>query len=215
MRSDLFNLAAIPPMIKWLLIANGLGYLLTLYAPAWTIMNLALWPLGDFPVAGSPGQSVGFAPWQLLSYAFMHGGLMHLFLNMFALWMFGRVLEQSWGDQRFLLFYAVCVIGAGLTQLVITSLFGAGPIAPTVGASGGVFGILLAFGMMFPNVRVMLLIPPIPMPAKYFVLGYGALELFLGVTGSAAGIAHFSHLGGMLFGLGLLLYWRHQGRLYH
>ncbi|MGB7755434.1 MAG: rhomboid family intramembrane serine protease [Salinisphaera sp.] len=212
MRSNPLALTAVPPMIKWLLIANGIGFLLRIYDPQLMILHFALWPLGSYPV-GATGISVGFKPWQLISYAFLHANFFHLFFNMFGLWMFGRVLEQVWGQARFLLFYTVCVVGAGLTQLVVVSFIQAGPIAPTLGASGGVFGILLAFGMMFPNVRVMLLIPPIPMPAKYFVLGYGALELFFGVTGTEAGVAHFAHLGGMAFGFILLMIWRRQGRL--
>lgn len=206
---------AIPPMILWLLIANGIGFVLRIYDPQLMILHCALWPLGQFPVGDGSGESVGFAPWQLVSYAFLHANFFHLFFNMFGLWMFGRVLEQVWGPARFLLFYTVCILGAGLTQLLVISYLEGGPIAPTLGASGGVFGILLAFGMMFPNVRVMLLIPPIPMPAKYFVLGYGVLELFLGVTGTEAGVAHFAHLGGMAFGFILLMFWRSQGRLQH
>jgi membrane associated rhomboid family serine protease len=212
MPSNPFALSAVPPMIKWLLIANGIGFVLRMVYPQLMIVHFALWPLGAFPVAGT-GQSVGFSVWQLVTYAFLHANLMHLFFNMFGLWMFGRVLEQVWGDLRFLLFYAVCIVGAGITQLIVVSFVQTGPIVPTIGASGGVFGILLAFGMMFPNVRVMLLFPPIPMPAKYFVIGYGALELFFGVTGTMGGVAHFAHLGGMAFGFVLLMIWRHQGRL--
>lgn len=214
MRPNPFAFSAVPPMIKWLLIANGIGFLLRMYDPRAMILHFALWPLGSYPV-GFTGMTVGFAPWQLLTYAFLHASFMHLFFNMFGLWMFGRVVEQVWGEMRFLLFYTVCVLGAGLTQLMVVSFISTGPIAPTLGASGGVFGILLAFGMMFPNVRVMLLIPPIPMPAKYFVIGYGALELFFGVTGTDAGVAHFAHLGGMAFGFALLMYWRRRGRLWN
>lgn len=213
MPSNPFHLSAIPATIKWLLIANGIGFVLQIQAQTWSLFHLALWPLGDFPVRDMIGASVGFQPWQLITYAFLHGSFFHLFFNMFALWMFGRVLEQVWGPRRFLAFYTICVVGAGLTQLVVATYFSGGKIAPTLGASGGVFGILLAFGMMFPNVRIMLMIPPIPMPAKYFVIGYGALELFLGVTNTAEGVAHFAHLGGMLFGLVPLLYWRSRGRL--
>ena len=129
---------------------------------------------------------------------------------MFGLWMFGRVVEQVWGGQRFLIYYLVCVVGAGVTQVVVLYLFSPGEVVPTVGASGGLFGVLLAFGMMFPNARVMLLIPPIPMTAKWLVIGYGALELFFGVTGTQAGVAHFAHLGGMAFGFAMIMYWRHN-----
>jgi membrane associated rhomboid family serine protease len=155
---------------------------------------LALWPL-----------EMGFAPWQLISYGFLHGGLMHLFLNMFALYMFGPLIERAWGSRRFLIYYFVCLIGAGLVQLLVTYLMGAP--RPTIGASGAMFGLLLAFGMMYPNERILLIFPPIPMKAKWFVIGYGALTLFFGMTGTMAGVAHFAHLGGMLFGLVLILYW--------
>ena len=212
MQQNPLAMSSVPPMIKWLLIANGIGFLAKIHMPQFVILNFALSPLGSFPVAQT-GLSVGFAPWQLVSYAFLHANIGHLFFNMFGLWMFGRVLEQVWGGTRFLAFYAVCIVGAAITQLVVVTFFDTGAIAPTVGASGGVFGVLLAFGMMFPEARVMLLIPPIPMKAKFFVVGYGALELFFGVTGTQSGVAHFAHLGGMIFGLGVLLYWRSQGRL--
>ncbi|RJS92941.1 rhomboid family intramembrane serine protease [Salinisphaera sp. Q1T1-3] len=212
MQRNPLALSAVPPMIKWLLIANGIGFLAKIYAPALVIFNFALWPLGSYSVPGTDA-SVGFAPWQLVSYAFLHADIAHLFFNMFALWMFGRVLEQVWGDARFLLYYAICIVGAGVTQFIVVSFVTGGPVVPTIGASGGVFGILLAFGLMFPDARVMLIIPPIPMKAKYFVLGYGVLELFFGVTGTEAGIAHFAHLGGMLFGFIVLMIWRQQGRL--
>lgn len=158
------------------------------------VTPLALWPLG-----------MGFAPWQLISYGFLHGGLMHLFLNMFALYMFGPLIERAWGTRRFLAYYFVCMIGAGLVQLLVTYMMGAP--RPTIGASGAMFGLLLAFGMMYPNERILLIFPPIPMKAKWFVIGYGALTLFFGMSGTMAGVAHFAHLGGMLFGLVLILYW--------
>lgn len=159
----------------------------------------ALWPLG-----------IGlFYPWQLLTYGFLHGSLVHLFFNMFGLWMFGSLLETVWGSRRFAIFYLVCVIGAGIVQLIVaTTAAQEGHPYPTIGASGGVFGILLGFAMMFPNMRIMLMFPPIPMRAKYFVLIYGALELYLGVSNTFSGVAHFAHLGGMIFGLLLILYWR-------
>lgn len=195
-------------MVKWLLIANGVGFVLRLYYPQTMLLNFALWPIGGDSLTGAQ-----FAPWQLISYAFLHANFGHLFFNMFALWMFGRVIEEVWGDLRFLLYYGICILGSAVTQLLFLLFFSSGPVAPTIGASGGVFGILLAFGMMFPNARVMLLIPPIPMTAKWFVLGYGALELFFGVTGTQAGVAHFAHLGGMAFGFVLLMIWKRQGRL--
>lgn len=206
MQRDPFAVATIPPMIKWLLIANGVGFLARMYAVEPVLIYGALWPFGAPP--GWPG----FMPWQLITYGFLHADLGHLFFNMFGLWMFGRVIEQVWGQKRFLLFYMVCIVGAGITQLVVLMFTGGGPPQPTVGASGAVFGILLAFGMMFPNARVMLLIPPIPMKAKWMVLGYGVITLMFGVTGTQAGVAHFAHLGGMLFGFGLIWHWKQQGR---
>ncbi|MEZ5923789.1 MAG: rhomboid family intramembrane serine protease [Hyphomicrobiaceae bacterium] len=158
------------------------------------IYTFALWPVGE-----------GFGPWQLISYAFLHGGLPHLFFNMFGLWMFGAEIERAWGSQRLVVYYAVCVIGAALTQLLASAMTGSN--APTIGASGGVFGILLAFAMRYPNRTIVLLFPPIPMPAWLFATLYGGLELVLGVTGTDAGVAHFAHLGGMLGGYLLIRTW--------
>lgn len=172
----------------------------------------ALWPIAT-PAAMSFGDgalATGFKPWQLISYGFLHGGWGHLFFNMFAFYMFGLPIERAWGTRRFVIFYVVCLIGAGLVQLFVAGL--SGEIYPTIGASGAVFGILLAFGMMYPNTRLMLLFPPIPIKAKWFVLGYGVLTLIFGITGTMPGVAHFAHLGGMIFGLGLILYWGGQDR---
>jgi membrane associated rhomboid family serine protease len=166
---------------------------------------LALWPVGAGPARG-----VGFAPWQLATYAFLHGGLTHLAFNMFALYMFGGAIERVFGTRRYLTYYFACVASAALTQLAFAAISGA--FYPTVGASGGVFGLLLAYGIYFPNNRVMLLFPPIPMPARIFVLLYALIELFLGVTGTQEGVAHFAHLGGMIGGYALLRYWRGPGR---
>jgi membrane associated rhomboid family serine protease len=168
----------------------------------------ALWPLATASSPDLVGIDVAFAPWQLVSYGFLHGGLAHLFFNMFALYMFGLPIERAWGTRRFLIFYFVCLVGAGLVQLVVAAV--AGQVYPTIGASGAVFGLLLAFGMMYPNSTIMLLIPPIPMKAKWFVIGYGLLTLFFGMTGTMSGVAHFAHLGGMLFGLALILFWGRQ-----
>jgi membrane associated rhomboid family serine protease len=200
---------AFPPLVQALLIANGVVFLLEGLGGQRTLIELfALWPIGtpEFVEANVGLQQVPqFELWQLVTYAFLHGGLVHLFFNMFALWMFGSMLEYDWGSRRFLLYYFVCVVGAGMAQLAVTA---GGPIYPTIGASGGVFGILLAFGMRFPNQYILLLIPPIPMKAKYFVILFGILELYLGVSGSQVGVANFAHLGGMVTGLLLILYWR-------
>ena len=200
----------IPPVTKALLIANGIVYLAQmLLGPA--LFPFQLWPLGGDGYAPF-GQASEFLPWQLLTYGFMHGSLPHLLFNMLALLMFGTSLEYTWGDKRFLTFYLVCVAGAGLCQLVVASWAVAEGHPPyaTVGASGGVFGLLLAYGMLFPHRRVMLLIPPIPMKARTLVIVYGVVELFMGITGTMPGVAHFAHLGGMLFGWLLIRYWRGQ-----
>jgi len=166
----------------------------------------ALWPLGLLGPDSVYRLAPPFMPWQLVSYAFLHGGWLHLGLNMYALWMFGRELEYIWGPRRFAIYYFACVVGAALAHLVVAEflLMQGGQAYPVIGASGGVFGLLLAFGMLFPRVQLMLLFPPIPIEARWFVIGYGAIELFAGVTGSAEGVAHFAHLGGMFTGWLLL-----------
>ena len=202
--------AVFPPVIKNLLILNGLVFLAQI-VPDTNILLIkwfGLWPLGEAPRIGS-GE---FWPWQLLSYGFLHGSPSHLLFNMFALWMFGVQVENTWGSNRFLTFYFACVIGAALIQMpIITWDFmtsGGDPRwwVPTIGASGGVFGILLAFGMMFPEQPIYLYFL-FPIKAKWFVIGYGLIELFGGVSGSST-VAHFAHLGGMLFGFLLIQFWR-------
>jgi membrane associated rhomboid family serine protease len=171
-------------------------------------------------------ESPYFSPYQFVTHMFLHANFMHLFANMFALWMFGRVLEYSLGAKKFLIYYFVCGIGAAVMQLLvnwweISALYNAGQTGlammqtniPMLGASGAVFGILLAFGMMYPNSVIMLLIPPIPMKAKYFVIIYGVFELLLGVYDAGDGVAHFAHIGGMLWGFLLLLYWKKRGKI--
>jgi membrane associated rhomboid family serine protease len=153
---------------------------------------LALWP-GNL-----------FRPWQLVTYAFLHQSVMHVGFNMFALFVFGRALENRWGSARFTIFYLTCVIAAAATQLAVQRL--SSNFDLTEGASGGVFGVLLAFAMFFPRERILVLPIPIPVPAWLFVTLYAGLELFLGVTGTQAGVAHFAHLGGMLGAAVLLLY---------
>lgn len=202
----------LPPITKALLWSNALVFGIDLLAGGGLFLAFMLWPWGEFPIGQVHGElmTVGFLPWQLLSYGFLHANFAHLFFNMFALLMFGSAIEQTWGQRRFALYYFVCLVGAGLIQLLVASMAveaGQRPY-PTVGASGAVFGLLLAFGMMFPNRQVMLLIPPIPMKARTLVIAYGALELFLGVTNTQSGVAHFAHLGGMLFGFVLIQYWR-------
>jgi membrane associated rhomboid family serine protease len=204
-----------PPVISFLLISNAVVFLLQMVAFEPLMVHFALWPVGTPDVIQQNGELVWVPPfqiWQLVSYGFLHGGLLHLSLNLFAMWMLGVQLENAWGSRLFAIYYLVCVLGAGLIQLVVAS-YGVlnAEIYPTIGASGGVFGILLAFGMMFPNQRLIFLLLPVPIRAKYFVIGYGAFELFAGISGTTAGIAHFAHLGGMLVGFLLIQYWR--GRL--
>lgn len=185
-----------------LIAANILAFILQASQGRYLIAEFALWPIGDF-FAPEFGTTIGFRPWQIITSAFLHGSLMHLGLNMLALYMFGRDIERSLGAARFATLYGASVVTASVTQLAFVAL--TGDTFPTIGASGGVFGILLAFGVMFPNRMVMLLIPPIPMRAKYFVIVYGAIELLHGVLGTNQGVAHFAHLGGML-GAGIVLF---------
>jgi membrane associated rhomboid family serine protease len=204
----------IPPVTKALLIANALVFLLQSVLGDAIFAPFMLWPLGgggaDLLAGGA--STPGFMPWQLLTYGFLHGSFAHVAFNMLALFMFGAPLEYTWGNRRFLAYFLVCVVGAGLCQLLVASWMSntTGAIYPTIGASGGVFGLLFAYGMLFPNQRVMLLIPPIPMKARTLVIVYGAIELILGATGLQPGVAHFAHLGGMFFGWLLIRYWRGQ-----
>jgi membrane associated rhomboid family serine protease len=157
----------------------------------------ALWPLS----------SGLFWPWQMLTYAFLHGGLFHLFFNMLGLWMFGSELERLWGQKRYLQFLFAGILAAAVAQLLVTWLTSSR--APTVGISGGLFALLLAFGMLFPDRVIMPLFPPIPMKARTFVFVFGALELLLGLY-NRGGVAHFAHLGGMVGGFLMIRYWRRQ-----
>lgn len=188
---------AMPPATQALILSCVVVFLMQSLGVDGLAM-FALWPV----------DSGGFMPWQVLSYAFLHGGMSHLVFNMFGLFMFGAELERVWGPKRFLVFYFVSVLFAALAQLAVAAWSGSG--APTVGASGGLFGLLLGFAMLFPHRRIVPLIPPIPMPAWLFVLLYGLIELVLGVTGSMSGVAHFAHLGGILGGWLTLRYWRGQ-----
>jgi membrane associated rhomboid family serine protease len=191
-----------PPVTTALIAANVVMYLLQSIAPGME-QALALWPLDASRMSG--GQ-VGFAVWQLVTYGFLHGSLVHLAFNMFALYMFGGAMELVVGPRRYLAYYLVCVVAAALVQLLVTAMMGG--LYPTVGASGGVFGLLLAYAVYFPHNKVMLLFPPIPIPSRLFVVIYAVIELVLGVTGSQAGVAHFAHLGGLLGGAAMLYYWR-------
>lgn len=184
--------------IRTLVVVNLIAFLLEFAALEPMLDTFALWPF-----------AAGFMPWQLFTYAFLHAGVGHLALNMFGLWMFGTELERLLGSRALLRLYVASVLSAGLTQLLVTSL--AGSVYPTVGASGGVFGILLAFAMFFPNRILVLLFPPIPLPAWLFVTLYAIVELALGVTASQGGVAHFAHLGGMVGGYLVIRRWRRPG----
>ena len=186
-----------PPVTGALLGANILVFVLQL-AGMPLLAEFALWPPASGPRAGPE-----FEPWQLVTYAFLHGSLLHIGFNMLALYTFGRDVERLFGSAWYLQYYLVCVVTAALSHLAVTSWMGAPPF-PTVGASGGVYGLLLAYGVYFPRRTVILLFPPIPLPARVFVVLFAAIELYFGVTGTASGVAHFAHLGGMLGGWLLL-----------
>jgi membrane associated rhomboid family serine protease len=185
----------IPPLTKSLMLACTAVFCLQAFLPLerW----FALWPVA----------SGLFMPWQVLSYAFLHGGVFHLFFNMLGLWMFGSELERIWGQQRYWQFLLAGVLAAAAAQLLVTAATQS--ISATVGASGGLFALLLAFGMMFPNRIIMPLFPPIPMKARTFVIVFGAIELGMGLM-NTGGVAHFAHLGGMVGGFLMIRYWRGQ-----
>lgn len=265
--------SGIPPTVKILIILNVVMYFLSLFIEQGLHVDMANLLGLHLP------QSVYWGPWQYITHMFMHGSFSHLFFNMFALFMFGRILETVWGAKRFLLFYFVCGIGAGALNSLVgwfeiqrmlgqyaafqaspdptlladfvnhqlahpapwiwevidnwinnpasTEYMAAGKQLfqqiidlkvniPMIGASGAIFGILLAFGMLFPNTELYLMFIPIPIKAKYFVLGYGLLEIFLGLQNNAAdNVAHFAHLGGMLFGFFLIKYWSRNRRKFY
>lgn len=214
-----YRQAATPPVVKNIIIANCVALLAT-----------ELLPFGDEILtrfALFNVESPLFHLYQVFTYMFLHGGVSHLFFNMFALWMFGRTLEYELGSQRFFTYYMVCGVGAALIQLGVSyaeyvhlaesaGMYAATRLLaiPTVGASGAVFGLLLAFGVLHPNNRIMLIFPPVVLKAKWFVLIYGLLELLFGVSGYQAGVAHFAHLGGMIWGFGLLYWWRKKRKIY-
>src|ERR1035437_291009 len=230
----------LPPVVKNIIMINVI--MILAYYAANSVFGIDLNSLLGlyFP------KSEQFKPLQIVTHMFMHGGIWHIFFNMYALFIFGPVLENVWGPKRFFIFYMVCGLGAAFTHESViflqynhlinslspenihavltegTTYFHQGKVftdpdmqslqlllnTPTVGASGAIFGVLLAFGVLFPNTQLMLLIPPIPIKAKYLVMSYGALDLYLAVTQPGSNIAHPAHLGGMLFGYLLIRYWR-------
>ena len=195
---------SIPTVTRALIIVNAVMFAADAMTGNVLTYFLALCPLGSGALSqGGPG----FQPWQVFTYSLLHANIWHLVVNMYALFMFGSELERLWGPRRYLNLYLASVITAAIAQLAYARLAGVAPY-PTIGASGGVFGMLLAYAMVFPNRMIMLLFPPIPMPAWLFTTLYGLLELYLGVTGTQAGVAHFAHLGGMVGAWLLMWYWR-------
>lgn len=208
-----------PPVVLNLMIANVVVFLATELLGN-DMIEFALFNVDLRYI--SPDATL-FRWWQPVTYMFMHGGFSHLFFNMFSLWMFGRVLEYEMGWKRFITYYIVCGVGAALFQMCVAQLdlarlevgspmWYAYMSTPTVGASGAIFGLLLAFGLLHPREEISFVFPPIAMEARWFVILYGALELFLGVSGAMDNVAHFAHLGGMFWGWLLMLWWRHRDR---
>jgi membrane associated rhomboid family serine protease len=190
-------LPSLSPVVRALLIANVAIFLLV---PDSLLGLFALWPL----------QTPYFHSWQLVSYAFLHESFPHIAFNMLGLFMFGGPLERFWGSRRFAFYYLACVLSAAGTELLVQNAAAGG--APVLGASGGIYGLLLGFAWYFPRAQFMLLIPPIPLPAWALATIYGGIELFLGITGNQPGVAHFAHLGGMLGGAASILYGRARQR---
>ena len=213
-----------PPVVKNLIVINVLMYLITAITGNFMYENFALFYF----------KSPFFKPYQLVTHMFMHGGFTHILFNMYTLFIFGCVLERVWGSQKFLFYYFVTGIGAALLHMGVMYLqlrgyiadFNAGDmfaqssiqsilVTPTVGASGAIYGLLLAYGMLFPDNIMQLIFPPVALKAKWFVIIFGALELLLGLSGRGGDVAHFAHLGGMIFGFFLILYWKKNNRMYY
>lgn len=213
-----------PPVVKNLIMINVLMYLITVITGNFMYENFALFYF----------KSPFFKPYQLVTHMFMHGGFTHILFNMYTLYIFGCVLERVWGSQKFLFYYFVTGIGAALLHMGVMYLqlrgyiadFNAGDmfaqssiqsilVTPTVGASGAIYGLLLAYGMLFPDNIMQLIFPPVALKTKWFVIIFGALELLLGLSGRGGDVAHFAHLGGMIFGFFLILYWKKNNRMYY
>ena len=188
-------IVVLPPATQALLITNVIVFFAGSMLGGLRLEAFALWPLGTY-----------FLPWQVITYAFLHGSLTHLLFNMFGLYMFGSDVERVWGTARFVKYYLMCALAGAVAQMLFSLITGSG--APMVGASASIFGLLVAFARLYPNRMLIPLFPPIPMRAPVFVAVYGVLELVLGVTGSAAGVAHFAHLGGLVGGYLYLKYGR-------
>ncbi len=215
--------SSMPPVVKNLVLINGVMLLITFLTGDFMYEKFALFFF----------ESPLFKPYQLITHMFMHGSFIHLFFNMYSLIIFGIVLEQVWGSKKFFIYYMVTGLGAAVLHSLVLYLeysslngsYQAGNLmaatgidaimrTPTVGASGAVFGVLLAYGMLFPNNVLQLIFPPIALKAKWFVMIFGAIELYLGISKTGSNIAHFAHLGGMLFGYLLIIYWKRKNRMY-
>jgi len=205
----------IPPVTKNIIILNVIMMALTWITGNWMFQRCSLFYF----------TSPFFQPYQFISYLFMHGGFWHIFFNMYTLFVFGSPLENIWGSKKFFIYYMICGIGAGLCNEAVSAIqIASNPAAemiikqiPTVGASGAIYGLLLAYGMLFPNQTLQLILPPVALKAKWFVVIFGVIELASGLGSGITGsnVAHFAHLGGMLFGLVVILFWKRNGRLYN
>lgn len=212
------------PVIKKIIIINVIMFVMSLFTDNFMYRTFSLFSF----------ESDLFHPYQLITHMFMHADFFHIFFNMYTLWMFGNVLERVWGGKKFFLFYMVTGLGAAILhnlviELQLASLHGAAEagnvlamqrinimnMTPTVGASGAIYGVLLGYGMLFPNNTIQLFFPPIALKAKWFVIIFGAIELILGLSGSGGNIAHFAHLGGMIFGYLLIRYWKKNNTMYY
>ena len=211
-------ISQIPTVTKNLVAINILMFIATLVNENFMVANFAMfYPASPF-----------FKPWQILTHMFMHGGFWHIFFNMYSLLMFGSILERSLGTKKYLIFYFVTGLGAVALHTGVewmqARVFIANAavdayqkllVTPTLGASGAIYGVLIGFAMLYPQARLTLIFPPIPMTAKWLVIIFAAIELFSGINGIQDGVAHFAHLGGMLFGWLLIRWWRKQGKLYY
>ena len=205
----------LPFVVKNLIIINAIVFIATMFADKFMYGTFSLFYFS----------SPFFKPFQLITYMFMHGGFWHIFFNMFSLYMFGSVIENYWGGKKFVLYYMICGIGAGLVnelvmylQIAVSETPGLVEAAlnrvPTVGASGAIYGLLLAYGMMFPNNVLQFIFPPIALKAKWMVIIFGVIELLSGLSGRGGNVAHFAHLGGMIFGVIMILVWKSRNKLY-
>jgi membrane associated rhomboid family serine protease len=194
-------------LTRLLIVVNAAVFVLEAVSGPRFLASFALWPVGHFFVSQFESP-VGFKVWQLITCGFLHANFLHLAINMYALWMFGSDVERAIGPRHYLTLYFASLLSSSATQLLVVSMMTSAGVYPTVGASGAIFGILLAFGMLFPRRTIVLLIPPIPMPAIVFVILYALLELFSGIFGTNQGVAHFAHLGGMIGAYLTFRHWR-------